>query len=305
MGNKLSVKQESEKITEQLQTMTTKFLSTDFLGYPISKFALMPPGTNVKLVAEAMVQIASENKEINGIDDTSFSGGPSDCVGLPYMELLIPDSTTGNYYVYSATNPDGYLFSTDANNLVTNNPEILTNPYRFYMWNTTIFNLAVQPTEQFPSEKEFPYTNGDKTMVQKMFLKATTVPNQNGAYTTSTIIRNTIYVYYPSSILYALVDNKAGDIYVMQSGNNQNTGTTPLTPENMIYTQQLIASTLPAGMVFLAVQLLDDQTVCIVSSPKKPAVLMQDSLGNSYQLADKYYAKSLYDSFTPVVKQSS
>lgn len=304
MGNKLSMKQETQKITEELQKMTGKFLSTDFLGYPIANFALMPPGTDIKLIAEGMLQIATENKKINNIDNTSFSGSPSNCVGLPYMELLIPDGTTGTYYVYSATNGNGYLYSTDANNLAINNPRIITNPYRFYMWNTIIFNLAVTPTEKFPEMKEFTYTNGDRTMVQKMELKATVVPNESGAYSISTVTRNTIYVYYPSSVLYALVDTTSGAIYVMQTGNNQNTGTTPLTPENMIYTQQLISSTLPSGMVFLAAQLTDNQTVCIVSSPNSPATLIQDSLGNSYQLADKYYAKCLYDSFTPIVKQN-
>lgn len=305
MGNTLSQKIENEitSYTSELYTKVTDLLDSDYYGYPVVNFSLMPPGTDRKLIMEAMNLIILENKK-NGVS-TSFSGAPSNCVGLPYMELLFPDGNTGNYYVYSVTNGSGNLFTTDANNLVIKNPGIITNSYRFYMWNTTIFDLAIEPTNEFPKEKYIPYNDSKKSIVQKMEMKATTVPNKNGAYTPSTVVRNTIYVYYPSSILYCLVDTQTGDIYVMQAGNNQNTGTTPLTPENMIYTQQLIADTIPDNMVFLSCQLINSQTVLVVSSPNNPATLMEDSLGNSYQLADKYFAKSLYENLTPAVKKSS
>ena len=263
----------------------------EYFGYPVVNFYLMPKGTNVNLIIKAMNKIVSEN----GLN-TSFTGSPIECTGLPYMELLIPDGT-GVYYVYSSTNADSYLFTTDASNLKIDNPYIITNPFRFYMWNATIFNLAVQPTNEFPSQKEFQYKNAlNSTTVQKMELKATTVPNQAGAYTTSTVVRNTIYIYYPNSVLYSIVDTNTRKIYVMQTGNNQQTGTTPLTPENMIYTQQLIANSLPAGFVFLCNQLRINDTVLVVASPNSPAVLMQDSLGNSYQLADPEFASILYQS---------
>lgn len=252
------------------------------------------------MIIEAIDLIVLENKT-KGIESTSFAASPSNCVDLPYMELLYPDPKTKDYYVYSATNPDGYMFTTDANNLDIKNSNVLTNPYRFYIWNSTIFNLAVETTEEFPKWKYIPYKNSKKSIVQKMELKATTNLNLN-AYTPFTVVRNTIYVYYPSSFLYCLIDTQTDQIYVMQTGNNGSTGSTPLTSENMIYTQQLIASTLPDNMIFLFCQLLDKQTVLVVASPNKPATLIQDSLGNSYQLADRYFAKSLYGSLSIDVK---
>jgi hypothetical protein len=279
--------------------------SRDLFGYPIANFALMQKGTDIRLIIQAMVAIVKENWTINH-KTTSFNGSASNCVGFPYMELLYPDFAGGDndgqgytYYVYSATNHDGYPFTTDASNLVIKGKGVSLNPFRFYMWNTTIFNLAVEPTDEFPSEKYIPFTNGARGYNQKFDLKATVIPNQNGAYTTSTVKRNTIYVYEPSTVLYCLVDTNNKLIYVMQTGNNQSTGTTPLTPENMIYNQTLIADSLPQGLLFLCAQLTNTQTVLIVSSPARDATLMQDSIGNSYQLADPHYAKVLYDSFLP------
>lgn len=262
------------------------------LGYPIQNFWLMPKETDYDLIIEAMFKIAIENQSLNGIS-TSFSGSPIECLGLPYMELLIPDNT-GLYYVYSSTNADSYLFTTDSSNLEIENTNIVPNPFRFYMWNSTIFNLAVQPTDEFPAEKTFKFVNGNYK--QKMELKATTTIGSGEPYSTSTVNRNTIYIYYPNSILYCIIDTNQNKIYVMQTGNNQKTGLNPLTPENMIFTQQLIKGSLPEGLIFTCTQLGPTDTVLVVSSPESPATLMQDSLGNSYQLATPEYAKILYDS---------
>lgn len=285
MGNQ-QTKQNFEVLAETL-------LSKDFFGYPIVNFSLMPPGTNIELIKEAMMQIVRQNKVINDVS-TTFNSGAINCLGLPYMEILIPDSD-GQYYVYSSTNVNNYLFCTDGESLDVNEPNAIVNDKRFYMWNTTIFNNAIEPSGRFTSQKEFKFANS--TLTQIMDLKAKVTPSSGGAYTTSTIVRNTIYVYYPNSFLYMLVDMKKREIYVMQSGNNENTGTTPLTPENMIYTQQLIKDSLPEDFAFVTTQLNNKTTVCVVASPNNPAVLMTDSLGNSYQLADRYYASALYEYF--------
>lgn len=263
-------------------------------GYSLENFYLMPPTTNVKLIAEAMAKIAKENKELYQ-KETTFSGAPYNSLGLPYMELLIP-AGEGLYYVYSSTNADSYFFTTDSSKLQIDNDQILQNPFRFYMWNTTIFNLAVETTDEFPSEKTFKFKNAlDSNIVQRMELKASTVVGSGDPYTVSTVNRNTIYVYYPSSILYCLIDTNTKQIYVMQTGNNQKTGLHPLTPENMIFTQQLLGDSLPEGFIFTSTQLGNNDTVLVVSSPLSPAQLIQDSLGNSYQLALPEYAKVLYD----------
>lgn len=281
------------KIIKELQPMVSDLLSNDFLGYPISKFASMPPATDIKMIAKAMLKISNENKEINGINYTSFGGSSINLIDVPYMELLIPDDSNEKYYVYSSTNGDGRLFTTNSNELVIEDSRIFQNPFRFYVLNSIIFNLSVETTEQFPETKEFSFKNG--TVKQQMELRAATVPSQDGAYVPTTISRNTIYVYYPGTTVYTLVDTKTSNIYVMQTGNNQKV-TNPLTYNNMINIQLTLSDTLPEGMLFLSSQIPDDQTVCVVSSPKYPAVLMQDVLGNSYQLADKEYAKCLYDS---------
>lgn len=264
-------------------------------GYDTLNFKLMPPNTNKRLIIEAMSSIVRENRA-NHIT-TSFSGSPENSLGLPYMELLIPDPAKQYYCVYSATNPSGNLFTTDPSLLKIENEETLQNGFRFYMWNATIFDLSVQPTKVFPNQKNFSFKNCGPNMVQKMILKAETIPNTAGPYIESRVIRNTIYIYYPSSFVYCLVDTNTWQIFVMQAGNNQLTGTTPLTPENMMYNQQLIASGLPTGFLFLSCQLTNDQTVLVVSSPRNPATLMQDAMGNTYQLADPYYGKVLYDNF--------
>lgn len=264
-------------------------------GYSLKNFYLMPATTNFALIVEAMTKIVEENKEMYH-KSTSFSGSPYNSLGLPYMELLItsPESN-GTYYVYSSTNGDNYSFTTDSSKLEYDAETTIPNPFRFYMWNSTIFNLAVEPTEQFPTEKTFKFKNAlSSDIVQTMELKASTIPGTGEAYTVSTVNRNTIYIYYPSSVLYCLIDTVQRKIYVMQTGNNQKTGLHPLTPENMIFTQQLLTD-LPEGFIFTCTQIGNNDTVLVVSSPSSPAQLIQDSLGNSYQLAVPQYAKVLYD----------
>lgn len=271
------------------------FSNGEIYGYPISNLALMPPGTDILLILKAMSKIVKENKCINGIENTKFTGTQLYSSGIPYMELLIPDSNSEDFYVYSTTNNKGYMFTNDASLIEKRNPRAIENSFRFYMWDTTIFNLAVNPTDDFPEKKFFKYKNGNGLPVQEMFLKAKTIAAQEEPYTTKEIIRNTIYIYYPNSAIYCLVDTINNRIYAMQTGNNQKTGTTPLTPENIMYTQQLI--TLPPGFLFLCTQLSGSETVLCVSSPGSPAVLMQDTIGNSYQLTDPFFAKPLYDSY--------
>ena len=261
-------------------------------GYPIYNFYLMPRNTNINLIIKAMSEIYTESDS-----DITFSGSSENCYGLPYMELIIPNSS-GTYYVYSTTNTDNYLFTTDSSKLVLENKNIETNSFRFYMWNNTIFNLSVTPTEEFPITKTFSFKNVNNNIVQTMELKATVTPtnNQSNSYTISTVKRNTIYIYYPSTIIYCLVDSINKKIYVMQSGNNQKSSNNKLTPENMVNIETSL--NLPEGYLFLTCQIPNNETLVVLSTPKKPAEIIEDDLGNTYQLADKNYSKFLYSNFT-------
>jgi len=259
----------------------------DYYGFDTKNFYLMPPNTNKTMIMQALNDIVVENPNV------SFNSSAVNCYNLPYIEFLYPEND-GYYYVYSSSNGYGYLYTTNNTYLVYDD-NIKVNPFRFYMWGFSVFNLEIEPTINYPIEKNIKFKTKNN-FYQKMFLKAkTSIDNNTFPYVETIVYRETVYVYYPSYMIYCLVDVKMEKIYIMQSGNNQLTKETPLTYSNMIFNLNYL--NLPPNFLFLTVQLNNTQTICVVSTLNEPAILIQDNMYNTYQFTNKKYSEFLYQQF--------
>ena len=249
---------------------------------------------------------------------------------IPYLELQYVDSTSKNLIVYSTTyfNKVTYLYSVLGTDLVLDSANVIINGSRVYVWDETIVNNIQVPTVEFPLEKTFQfkptYQTPQNTTTQIM-KKVASVPI--GAvpsyYTTTKVLRETIYTYYASTIIFLLIDSNdttnsttnmpytsKPKIYAMQTMSNlffkdlnidnlyllKNklqlpAGTQPPDSKNINYIP------LPPGFNFVVYTIPYNSCVYSVSTLNENAILIADACNNSYQYIDPKYNKFLYDQF--------
>jgi len=253
----------------------------------------MPQNVDRRKIMQTLNTIVNDDTKNNISVD--FTVGNFKNKNTQYMELLYPDPKTNNFYVYSPTNSEGLLFTSLLSNLDLTNENVLENGLRVYMWDTAIISESVVPTEEFEKTKYVPYNNDINNIKCALDLKATVSMDTPPNYEVMNITRSNNYIWYPGTIVYCLVDGNSNSIYAMQSLNNTNTGSTPLSAYNAEYVSKLIE--LPTGWKFLCCQLSNEQTLVIYSSSKKTANLVIDSLSNSYQYVDPEYNEFLYNNF--------
>ena len=111
-------------------------------------------------------------------------------------------------------------------------------------------------------------------------------------YEIKEIYRMNNYIWYPGSMAYCLVDGNTGNIYIMQTVSNMNTDL-HINAYNAEIISDLII--LKKNWKFLYFQVPNNETIVIVSTSLSPALLISDSLNNSYQFVNKEYNVFLYD----------
>lgn len=243
-----------------------------------------------------MKLIVSENNY------TCFHNSNLYSIGEPYMEIFFQDHTYNFQYIYSTSNSINSLstITRDQINSSSLPNDVLYNDDRFYMWDTTILSSVSQENDEYKSTIYVSIVNSD--VKQRLDLKAKISVGNQPIYTDISVIRNTIYVYYPSTVIYSLVDSINKKIYVMQSGTNQvlfpysgnqRILSHPLTYNNMASITKYLK--LPVGMSFMMVKISDNSTLIVYSSSKNNAIIMQDNLRNTYQYVEERYGRFLYD----------
>lgn len=274
--------------------------SLDYHCYDLNRFKLMPRGTDFELILNAMQSIVNDSSSMNST--TCFHTSNLYSCGDPYMEIFFQDHKNNFQYIYSTSNSLNSLSVITKNQINSSDipNDVLYNDDRFYMWDTTILSSVSQETDEYKSVIYVSISNSN--LKQRLDLKAKISVGNQPIYQEIPVIRNTIYIYYPSSIIYSLVDSINKKIYIMQSGTNQvifpysgekRLSSHPLTPENMASIVKYL--NLPKGFSFMMNQLFDNSTLIVYSSIKKNAIIMQDNLRNTYQYLDVKYGQFLYD----------
>ena len=134
------------------------------------------------------------------------------------------------------------------------------------------------------------------------FLVSTASGEKHSAYTTSTVKRTNMWVYYPMSTVYLLVQtgidfNEYGfAVYAMQSFNSQNY---PMKQSILPYLGSLLSdatvvdTVLPAGWAY-AETVLDSCTYMNVVSTGEARMVL-DGVGNSYSYVDPIFCRYIYE----------
>lgn len=296
------------------------------------------PEAMLAKITETKLSMQIRNKQL-GITTNWTSSSASYSVSFrntPYLELQYADQTTGQINVYSCTIFDNgsQLLSTYGSDLnleafpgTSSNPAI-NNNNRYYIWDRVINNITTTGSSSYPLNVTIPFvdqynaTSGSNTYEQQMKLVATTPLKETAYYNTTSVNRQSIYVYYPLSMIYILVclndttnsttiapATSDPKIYVMQTYSNKYfsqtvetlsnlknilllpTGTQPSGSENTGFV------TLPDGWNFLCVQVPNDLVCLQTSSADKEAILVSDGADNSYQYCYPQENPWLYEYF--------
>lgn len=219
---------------------------------------------------------------------------------MGYFELLIPDSVNGIYYDYVSVSNEQTTISTS--DLYLEDIEgVMVNDKRFNMFDMNV--VAVQEfenTEEFPLYKYINFANpNDKTKkmdVKVKLLKLTTlVVESEDYYVEKQVDRTSLFIYFPYTCVYLLIDSINKKIYCMQSLTN-NGDKEDVTPDNIIYLGNKL--TLPEGWLFTICN-LSDKCLMLSSNIDHRAKVVNDSYGNSYQYVRNEEALFLYESVFP------
>ena len=250
---------------------------------------------------------------------------------VPYLELQYLDSTSTNLVIYSSTFFDNvtYLFSSLGTDLVLDTTNVIINGSRIYVWDECVVNNIQVGTDEFPMVKTYqfkPQYQSSQNTTTQIMKKAATVPLGTSIpnyYNTTTVFRESIYIYHASSVIYLLIDSNdttnsttnmpytsRPKIYAMQTMSNlyftdinmdnlyllKNqlelpAGEQPPNSGNIKYIP------LPDGFNFVVYTIPFDNCVYSVSTLSENAILISDGCNNSYQYLEPKYNQFLYDQF--------
>ncbi len=208
-----------------------------------------------------------------------------------YMELFVPTNTKNLYNVYSTAALKNYFVTSDAGNVIIEDPRIFVNEKRRWMMDK-IYQLINDIPQNTPLYIQVKFSNYPKIGCPLKWVAQIT-PSDGNPYTISEIQRKTIWVYEPNKPVYLLInfiDNNP-NIYVMQSLNIKNYEN--LSINNVDYIGKFL--NLPENWIWTSM-ILDNETYLKVVSVGT-AYLTTDTLGNSYQYLDPKYAPWLYEHY--------
>lgn len=232
--------------------------------------------------------------------------------GNPYWEILYPDPKKGIFYDYVSIEND-VMSTSGSDYYIEDENSVVVNDKRAWM-----FDLSIVEKQEFDDTKEFPaekylyfknpnYVNDGKNTVpdangnspvlnlRSTLAKVTTLAmNQaGGAYKETQVDRTSIFVYYPNTTLYLLVDTNTQKIYVMQTTSNRTQSGDEIYQTNYVYLKQKLS--LPAGWMFAVAALKSNTPLLLISNADHRARVIQDDFSDSYQYVRPEEAPFLYE----------
>jgi len=207
-----------------------------------------------------------------------------------YLELLIPSNIPNNVNVYNNFSLKNEINTVVGTDLYIIDPNISINDKRVWVMDRQI-QLTTEPPSGIPSYISVPFNN-NKYLTTKLKWTATTTNSSGIPYNEIPVQRKTIFVYYPSTTIFLLVNHNINGqikIYVMQSINNQNDLNINILNAQYLSTKLI----LPSGWIFSTMNLDKDTYLKVISTDV--AFLVSDSLGNSYQYLEPKYCSWIYE----------
>jgi len=288
-----TIKIQKDNIYKQFRNCckNQKCLKYDYYGFDLTTFKYMPNNVDKQKIMKSLEEIVRDNNKQH--IKTEFKTANLKNINAPYMELLYYEPQSKLYYVYSTT-LENNLFTYNSADIIINEQNVIINDKRKYMWDTAINSPSNIPTtKEFPLIKTFKYNNdyiGSELQMQLLTTVGVDVFVEQ--YEIKEIYRMNNYIWYPGSMAYCLVDGNTGNIYIMQTVSNMNTDL-HINAYNAEIISDLII--LKKNWKFLYFQVPNNETIVIVSTSLSPALLISDSLNNSYQFVNKEYNVFLYD----------
>jgi hypothetical protein len=187
---------------------------------------------------------------------------------------------------------------------------IYANTHRFFIADMTI--SFGNPVGQGPDILYFKYKKSDMNFAIHKTVSFPYNPNEN-SYIINTINRNNIWVYYPYTQVYMLINvcdnvNSYGfSIWIMVGYTTQKY---PLTLELLPYLGSYLVdcnivgfNILPNNLTYSMINLNSNTYLNVVAV--STAQIMQDALNNTYQYLDPTYCDFLYNNIATNNKQTS
>ena len=216
-----------------------------------------------------------------------------ECVrNLPYMELWVPTTSKNIYNVYTTFNNTNYFQTTGAGNIIIDNENVIINDRRRWMMDG-IYQILDNLPPNTPLTIQARFKNYPKIGCPLKWTAQKNLITGSNPYTIAKIFRRTVWVYEPVKPVYILVNftNNIPSIYVMQSLNLQKD--ISLSVNNVDYIGRFL--NLPKDWLWASIILERDTYLKVVSDGE--ALVVEDSLGNTYEYLDPKYAPWLYEQY--------
>ena len=225
---------------------------------------------------------------------------------MPYWEILYPDYYTQTYYDYVST--ENSIQTTIGSDLyLEEEGEIVLNDKRLYMTDMSIiFHEDEENSEQFPLYKYLQYRNPNyvpysvnttdsKTLdlyVQLKKMTTLSMLQSSELYTEKQVDRTSVFIFYPKTTVYLLINTINKKIYCMQTMTNQTKEGTTINETNLIYLKHKL--NLPNGWMYSLCMMDKDTYLILVSDKNHRAKVINDDFNNSYQYIRPEEAPFLY-----------
>ena len=264
--------------------------------YNFSKFDIY--GDNI------LKTLQTHSKYIESCDQFTISNNISQSTKwMPYWEILYPDYANRIYHDYVST--ENNIQTTNSNDIyLEKEGKIVVNDKRLYVVDMSIiFHDTAKISLQFPLCKLLQYKNPNysickdnpETLDLYVSLKKMTTLSMNqssDSYTEKQVDRTSVFVYYPKTTIYLLINTIEKKIYCMQSMTNQEKKGLNTDQTNLVYLKNKL--TLPPGWMY-SVCMMDKNTyLVLVSNKDHYAKVINDDLNDSYQYVRPEEAPFLY-----------
>lgn len=221
----------------------------------------------------------------------------------PYGELLVYNFSEKVYYDYVVN--DNTFSISDFNNLdIETSPTIIINDKRFFLMDISI---VVKNPELNENEINIPFKSNPNLFANLKAVATLNNVEKTNPYIETYVSRSSIWVYYPNTTVYLLVNynnktiNEFGfAIYAMQTYCN-------LVDKNLRYddliyltdklnNKDLVGENVLPPLWTYCIVNLDNTTYMNVVSIDT-AVVIQDSLSNTYNYVSPIFCKFLYNMY--------
>lgn len=193
-------------------------------------------------------------------------------------------------YIYNPYFTKNQINTQVSTDLIYNDSPVI-NKNRAWLMDNNIWVNNLKGTIDFPKFKYYNFSNNQNISVAYQLICSSFAYPESSFYEISGIVeRINVWIYYPNSIVYLLIDSNNKKIFAMQSY------TTNLVNYNeLIYLSNKLK--LPNNWIYAYINLDNDKYLLLTSN--EDAEVIKDDLYNAYQYVKHSDAPFLYKKYFP------